>query len=74
VALARAHGCHGECVTQPEEVRPALERALEANAGGAPAVLAFVVEAFDYYPGFVSFTAATWQDDGASAKAPAGAS
>ncbi|HEX3329559.1 MAG TPA: thiamine pyrophosphate-binding protein [Gaiellales bacterium] len=74
VALARAHGCHGECVTQPEEVRPALERALEANAGGAPAVLAFVVEAFDYYPGFVSFPAATWQDDGASAKAPAGAS
>ncbi len=70
-ALARAHGCHGECVTRPEDVRPALERALERNAAGVPAVLDFVVDAFDYYPGFVSYPAPTWRDDEALADAPA---
>ena len=73
-ALARAHGCHGERVTQPKDVRPALERALERNADGLPAVLDFVVEAFDYYPGFVSYPAATWQDDEAGIGAPANVS
>jgi hypothetical protein len=55
-------------------VRPALERALERNADGLPAVLDFVVEAFDYYPGFVSYPAATWQDDEAGIDAPANVS
>jgi acetolactate synthase-1/2/3 large subunit len=73
-ALARAHGCHGECVTRPEDVRPALERALGQNAAGVPAVLDFVVEAFDYYPGFVSYPASTWRDDEAPADAPANVS
>ena len=62
-ALARAHGCHGECVTQPEDVRPALERAIDRNADGVPAVVEFTVAAFDYYPGFVAFPDPTWQDD-----------
>lgn len=66
-ALARAHGCHGEHVTEPDDVRPALERALEGNADGLPAVLSFAVEAFDYYPGFVSYPAATWRDHEAHA-------
>jgi acetolactate synthase-1/2/3 large subunit len=40
-ALARAFGCHAERVTAPDEVRPALERALAANA---PAVVEVMVE------------------------------
>ena len=51
-------------------MRPALERALERNAGGVPAVLDFVVEAFDYYPGFVSYPAPTWHDDEAPTDTP----
>lgn len=35
-AIARGFGCHGETVRQPQELRPALERAL---ASGLPAVI-----------------------------------
>lgn len=38
-AIARACGCHGETVTQPSDIAPALTRALEANRHGEPAVL-----------------------------------
>ena len=37
-ALALAVGGHGERVTEPAEVRPALERARDAAEGGVPAV------------------------------------
>ena len=37
--LAEACGCHGETVSDPGEVRGALERALEANTAGQPAVV-----------------------------------
>jgi acetolactate synthase-1/2/3 large subunit len=37
--LAEAVGGHGERVTEPEAVRPALERALKAAGQGAPAVV-----------------------------------
>jgi acetolactate synthase-1/2/3 large subunit len=40
-ALARALGCHGQRVSAPEEVRPALERAFAAHA---PAVVEVMVE------------------------------
>jgi acetolactate synthase-1/2/3 large subunit len=40
-ALARAYGCYAEWITNPDEVRPALERALAANR---PAVLEVMVE------------------------------
>jgi acetolactate synthase-1/2/3 large subunit len=40
-ALARAFGCHGERISAPEEVRPALERAF---ASGRPAVVEVMVE------------------------------
>ena len=40
-ALARAFGCHAERVSAPGEVRPALERALAADA---PAVVEVMVE------------------------------
>ena len=42
-AIAEACGCRGEKVTEPDDVRPALERALEANARGMPAVIDFHV-------------------------------
>jgi acetolactate synthase-1/2/3 large subunit len=42
-ALARACGCHGERVVEPADIEPALARAREANAGGQPAVIDFVV-------------------------------
>lgn len=41
--LAKASGCHGERVTEPQDIIPALRRALAANAKGQPAVLDFVV-------------------------------
>lgn len=37
--LARASGCHGERVEVPEEIEPALARALKANNQGKPAVV-----------------------------------
>ena len=37
--LARALGCHAETVTKPAEIRPALQRALNATGEGQPAVL-----------------------------------
>jgi acetolactate synthase-1/2/3 large subunit len=40
-ALARALGCYGERIADPEEVRPALERAF---AAGGPAVIEVMVE------------------------------
>jgi acetolactate synthase-1/2/3 large subunit len=41
--IAKACRCHGEKVEGPAEVRPALERALAANAEGVPAVIDFIV-------------------------------
>jgi len=40
--VARALGCHGECIERPDELRPALERAV---AAGKPAVVQVVVDA-----------------------------
>ena len=37
--LAEAVGGHGERVTDPTDVRPALERALKAAGEGVPAVI-----------------------------------
>lgn len=42
-ALAKASGCYGEFVSEPEEVGPALRRAFDANEKGVPAVLDFSV-------------------------------
>jgi acetolactate synthase-1/2/3 large subunit len=51
-AMAQASGCYGERVDEPEEITPALNRALEANDAGQPAVLHFVVDDTDFGPGF----------------------
>ena len=41
--IAEACQCHGEKVDDPADVRPALERARDANARGVPAVIDFIV-------------------------------
>jgi acetolactate synthase-1/2/3 large subunit len=55
VGIAKANRCHGERVEQPSEIRGALERALRANEEGVPAVLDFVVDTWDFEPGFDRF-------------------
>ena len=40
--IARSVGAYGEKVTQPDQVEPALQRALAALKGGQAAVLDFV--------------------------------
>ncbi len=51
-AVATANGCYGERVSEPQDIRPALDRALEANNEGRPAVLDFIVDGWDFSPGF----------------------
>jgi acetolactate synthase-1/2/3 large subunit len=55
VKIAEANGCYGERVEAPSSIKPALERALEANEGGKPAVIEFIVDGWDFAPGFKSF-------------------
>ncbi len=43
-ALARAYGCFGERVTRTGDFPAALERALQANRSGVPALLELVVD------------------------------
>ena len=38
-AVAAALGCHAEKVTEPAELKPAYERAIQATRGGQPAVV-----------------------------------
>jgi len=53
--IAEANGCYGLKVELPSNIRPALERALKANAEGKPAVLDFLVDGWDFAPGFLSY-------------------
>ena len=53
--VARACQCHGERVEQPADIRGALERALNANTAGKPAVVEFIVDGWDFAPGFKRF-------------------
>jgi acetolactate synthase-1/2/3 large subunit len=45
--VAQACGCYGEQVDRPDSVREALERALQANRDGQPAVLDCLVDPSD---------------------------
>jgi acetolactate synthase-1/2/3 large subunit len=53
--IARANQCYGERVERPEDIRPALKRGLKANREGVPAVLDFIVDGWDFAPGFKRF-------------------
>jgi acetolactate synthase-1/2/3 large subunit len=52
-AMARAVGFHGEDVSEPSEVIPALERALAENARGRPAFLEFICSHHPVHGGWV---------------------
>jgi len=53
--IAKANGCYGERIEKPENIRSALQNALKANDEGKPAVLDFVVDGWDFAPGFLSY-------------------
>ncbi len=55
VKVAEASGCHGERVERPGDIGPALDRALKANGDGKPAVIEFIVDGWDFAPGFKRF-------------------
>lgn len=55
VMIAEANGCYGEKIEKPENIRPALQRAIKANNEGKPAVLDFIVDGWDFAPGFLSY-------------------
>ncbi len=55
VQIAHANQCYGERIEKPEDIRPALQGALKATRGGVPAVLDFVVDGWDFAPGFERF-------------------
>ncbi len=55
VAIAKACRCFGERVEKPEAIEPALQKALKANEQGVPAVLEFIVDPWDFAPGFKNF-------------------
>jgi acetolactate synthase-1/2/3 large subunit len=52
-SMARAVGFHGEDVTEPSEVLPALKRAFDENARGRPAFLEFICSHHPVHGGWV---------------------
>jgi thiamine pyrophosphate-dependent acetolactate synthase large subunit-like protein len=55
VGMAHAYQCYGEKVTEPSQVIPALERAMQANARGESAILDIVIDPDDFSEGFRAF-------------------
>ena len=49
--FAEMLNCHGEAVRQPKDIRPALERAREAVAGGTSALVNIWVDRDEWAPG-----------------------
>jgi thiamine pyrophosphate-dependent acetolactate synthase large subunit-like protein len=52
-SMARAVGFHGEDVTEPAEIIPALRRAFDENARGRPAFLEFICSHHPVHGGWV---------------------
>jgi len=55
VKIAEASGCHGVKVTDPKDITRALLRAKKENERGVPAMVEFVVDAWDFPEGFKEF-------------------
>ena len=55
VKIAEASGCHGARVTDPEDIKKALERAKKENERGVPAMVQFDVDPWDFPDGFKEF-------------------
>lgn len=60
-SIAKACGCFGLQVKNPEEVRPALGEALNQNLKGFPAVLDFIIDPWDFPEGFKEFHREIWK-------------
>jgi acetolactate synthase-1/2/3 large subunit len=58
--LAEAQGCRGQRVTSPEEIEPALEAALAANAEGVPMLLDCRIPKHDYPRHFTRYHQEVW--------------
>jgi acetolactate synthase-1/2/3 large subunit len=43
-AMARAFGGHGERITEPKEIVPAIKRAIQKTKEGTPVLLEFITE------------------------------
>jgi acetolactate synthase-1/2/3 large subunit len=52
-AIARAQGCHGILVTDPDAVDAAITEAKEFNSRGIPVLIDAHIAKHDYYQGFV---------------------
>jgi acetolactate synthase-1/2/3 large subunit len=52
-SMARAVGFHGEDVTKPSEIIPALKRAFDENAKGRPAFVEFISSHHPVHGGWV---------------------
>jgi thiamine pyrophosphate-dependent acetolactate synthase large subunit-like protein len=57
-SMAKAVGFHGEDVSEPSEIIPALKRALDANASGRPAFIEFMCSHHPVHGGWVRPSAA----------------
>jgi acetolactate synthase-1/2/3 large subunit len=53
--VAEANQCFGVRIERPEEIRPALERALAATRAGTPAVVECIVDGWDFSFGFNNY-------------------
>jgi acetolactate synthase I/II/III large subunit len=61
VKIAEANKCYGERIERPDDITPALQRALKANTkDGVPAIMDFVVGTFDFPEAFHEFHEVVW--------------
>jgi acetolactate synthase-1/2/3 large subunit len=60
VKYAEANKCYGERVEKPQDIRPALSRALRSNMEGQPAIVEFLVGTFEFPEGFHEFHKIAW--------------
>ena len=58
--LARAQGCKGIALSDPEQVDDALRTALRANRRGMPVLIDVAIARHDYPPHFVDFHRNVW--------------
>ncbi|MGE3348583.1 MAG: thiamine pyrophosphate-binding protein [Ramlibacter sp.] len=66
-AIAKAQGCHGILVTDPEKVDAAITEAKALNAKGVPVLIDAHIAKHDYYKGFVDIHVATLETQQADA-------
>ena len=53
--MAEAYGCYGERVVAPTEIHGSLQRALEANNAGKPAIVECIIDSDEVGDGFIAY-------------------